>query len=387
METIEAKNVIIGAGAMGSAAAYHLAKRGEPVVLIEQFALGHARGSSHGAARITRHSYADARYARLMPPAFRAWKDLEADAGESLYIRTGGVSFSPPGVDYAARVAASLEELDVPHWQTSGREWSRRRPAFQLPDGYDVVFEPDAGMVAAARALEVQIERARVHGGARTRIIEQTPVRRIDLDGPHPIVLTDSLRLIADRLIVSAGAWVKRLLPGLPIPLRATRQQVLYVRPRDRVPFQIGRFPVFIYKGAGEEDAFYGMPEFLELGVKVARHAGPESDPDVEDPSVGEDYRATVRRFLQGHIPLLADAPIELTETCLYTVAPDDQFQVDFLTGRPDVIVASPCSGHGFKFSCLIGRVLADLVTTGYTPIAIDAWRIPPPLARDGTRP
>ena len=387
METIEAKNVIIGAGAMGSAAAYHLAKRGEPVVLIEQFALGHARGSSHGAARITRHSYADARYARLMPAAFRAWKDLEADAGESLYIRTGGVSFSPPGVDYAARVAASLEELDVPHWRTSGREWSRRRPAFQLPDGYDVVFEPDAGMVAAARALEVQIERARLHGGARTRIIEQTPVRRIDLDGPHPIVLTDSLRLIADRLIVSAGAWVKRLLPGLPVPLRATRQQVLYVRPRDRAPFQVGRFPVFIYKGAGEEDAFYGMPEFLELGVKVARHAGPESDPDVEDRNVGEDYRATVRRFLQGHIPLLADAPIELTESCLYTVAPDDQFQVDFLTGRPDVIVASPCSGHGFKFSCLIGRVLADLVTTGNTPIVIDAWRIPPPLARDGTRP
>src|SRR5215470_16483887 len=124
METIEARNVIVGAGAMGSAAAYHLSKRGEPVVLIEQFALGHDRGSSHGAARITRHSYADPRYARLMPAAFRAWKELEADAGEALYIRTGGVSFSPAGVDYAARVAASLEELEVPHWRGSGREFS-----------------------------------------------------------------------------------------------------------------------------------------------------------------------------------------------------------------------------------------------------------------------
>src|SRR5580692_11030417 len=106
METIEAKNVIIGAGAMGSAAAYHFAKRGEPVVLIEQFTLGHDRGSSHGAARITRHSYADVRYARLMPAAFRAWKELEADAGETVFFRTGGVSFSPPGVGYAAQVAA-----------------------------------------------------------------------------------------------------------------------------------------------------------------------------------------------------------------------------------------------------------------------------------------
>ncbi len=204
--------------------------------------------------------------------------------------------------------------------------------------------------------------------------------------GRRPVVLTDSLRLIADRLIVSAGAWVKRLLPGLPVPLKATRQQVLYFRPSDRAPFQIGRFPVFIYKGAGEEDAFYGMPEFLELGVKVARHAGPETDPDVEDRSVGEEYQSTVRHFLQGHIPLLADAPIDLTEVCLYTVAPDEQFQVNFLPGRTDVIVASPCSGHGFKFSCLIGRILADLATSGSTEIAIDLWRIPVPLAPEATR-
>src|SRR6516165_7482125 len=142
MESIEAKNVIIGAGAMGSAAAYHLAKRGEPVVLIEQFALGHDRGSSHGTARIIRHSYADARYARLMSEAFRTWKELEAEAGEALYVRAGGVSFSPPGVDYVAQVAANLKDLDVSHWRTSGREWSQRHAAFTLPGDYDVVFEP-----------------------------------------------------------------------------------------------------------------------------------------------------------------------------------------------------------------------------------------------------
>src|SRR5262245_27382086 len=158
MDTIETRNVIIGAGAMGSAAAYHLSKRGEPVVLIEQFALGHDRGSSHGAARITRHSYADPRYARLMPEAFRAWKELEADAGESVYIRTGGVSFSPPSVAYVAQVAANLEELGVPHWMGSGRTWNQRHPAFGLPPDYDVVFEPDAGLIAAARAVAIQVE-------------------------------------------------------------------------------------------------------------------------------------------------------------------------------------------------------------------------------------
>src|SRR5215471_4440401 len=183
MEEIDAKHVVVGAGAMGSAAAYHLAQRGEPVVLIEQFALGHDRGSSHGAARIIRHSYADARYARLMPEAFRTWRELEADAGEALYIRAGGVSFSPPGVDYVAQVADNLEDLGVAHRRTSGREWSRRQAAFTLPEDYDVVFEPDAGLLAAARAVALQVELARRHGGDRTKVIEQTPVRRIALDG------------------------------------------------------------------------------------------------------------------------------------------------------------------------------------------------------------
>src|SRR5271156_5512022 len=120
MQTRTVKNVVLGAGSMGSAATYHLAKLGQPVTLIEQFALGHDRGSSHGAARITRHSYADPAYARLMPTAFRAWRELEADAGEALYIRTGGVSFSPAAVDYTARVAANLSELGVAHWHAGG---------------------------------------------------------------------------------------------------------------------------------------------------------------------------------------------------------------------------------------------------------------------------
>src|SRR5262249_14182865 len=269
----------------------------------------------------------DARYARLMPEAFRTWKDLEAEAGEALYIRAGGVSFSPPGVDYVAQVAANLEDLGVAHWRTSGRERSRRQAAFTLPEDYGVVFGPDAGLLAAARAVALQVELARRHGGAGTQVMDGTPVRRLDLDGRRPVVVTDSARIAAERLIVSAGAWVKKLLPGLPVDLRATRQQVLYFRPGEPAPFRLGRFPVFIFMPAGDQDVFYGMPEFLGLGVKVARHAGPEIDPDVEERTVGEEYRSIVRRFLRGHVPLLADAPIDFTEICLYTLAPEEQFQ------------------------------------------------------------
>ncbi len=377
MEQIHAEYVIVGAGAVGSAAAYHLARRGKPVLLIEQFALGHDRGSSHGAARITRHSYADPDYARLMPAAFRAWRELEADAGEALYIRTGGVSFSPRGVDYAARVGANLRELGVPHWHGSGREWNDRQLSFSLPADYEVVFEPDAGVVKAARSLALQVELARRHGGPATQVLAQTPVEQIDLSGVHPILVAGKLKIVANRLIVAAGAWVSRLVSGLSVPLRVTRQQVLYVRPADRTSFGVGCFPVFIYKGHGEDEAFYGMPEFLEMGVKVARHAGPQVDPDCTDRTVGADYIALVRRFLRTHIPGLEPAPIETVETCLYTVAPDERFLVDYLPGRTDVLIASPCSGHGFKFSCLVGRVLADLLTSGATDVAVEAWRIP----------
>jgi sarcosine oxidase len=311
-----------------------------------------------------------------MPEAFRAWRELEADAAEALYVRTGGVSFSPSGVDYAARVAANLAELGVPYWRGSGRHWNQRRPAFSLPENYDVVFEPDAGMVAAARALAVQVGLAREHGDLRVQIIEHAPVTRIDLESSYPVVMTETARFEAERVIVTAGAWVSRLLPDLAVPFQVTRQQVLYLRPDDESSFRIGRFPVFIFKGTTDDAAFYGMPTFQGLGVKVARHGGPEVDPDIDDGEISDEYKSTVRRFLSGHIPALAEAKIDFTEICLYTVAPSDRFLLDFLPGRTDVIVASPCSGHGFKFSCLIGRVLADLAIDGETQIAIDPWRL-----------
>src|SRR5262245_19045836 len=188
MEQLHVRNVVIGSGAMGSATAYHLARRGEPVLLVEQFAIGHDRGSSHGATRITRHSYADQSYARLMLDAYRAWRELEADAGQNLYLRTGGISFCPPQVDYVARVASSLESIGIPHRRMNGRELKAVFPMFGFADDYDVVFEPDAGMLAAARAVSLQVDLARHLGGDRTVVLAESPVRRIDREATKPTV-------------------------------------------------------------------------------------------------------------------------------------------------------------------------------------------------------
>ena len=155
---------------MGSAAAYHLAKRGEPVVLIDQFPPGHQRGSSGGAARITRHSYADPVYARLMLDAFRAWRELERDVCQPLYIRTGGVSICPRSVDYVAQVASSLASIDIPHRRMTGEELNKALPVFGVPGDVDVVFEPDAGLIAAALAISRQVQFAREVGGDATEL-------------------------------------------------------------------------------------------------------------------------------------------------------------------------------------------------------------------------
>ncbi|QEH34156.1 Monomeric sarcosine oxidase [Aquisphaera giovannonii] len=377
MHDLQSRNVIVGGGAMGAAAAYALAARGEPVLLIEQFALGHDRGSSHGAARIIRHSYADPAYAGLMPAAFRAWRELEAAAAVPLFTRTGGVSLCPPGVDYVARVSACLGQLDVPHRRMAGADWNRANPAFGVPADHDVVFEPDAGMLAAARAVGLQLELARAVGGDRTLVLERTPVRSIDLDGPRPVVLADGVRVTAERLIVAAGAWADRLVPGLGVELAVTRQRVCYLRPEEPTPYRVGRLPAFIAMGAGPLEAFYGMPDFGGTTVKVARHGGLPTDPDLDDRAVTAADAAIVREFLRGCLPGLADAPLAAAETCLYTSTPDERFLVDFLPGRGDVLVASPCSGHGFKFSCLIGRILAEMAVDGASPIRPSAWDLP----------
>jgi sarcosine oxidase len=370
-------HIVLGAGVVGTAAACALARRGAPVALVDRFAFGHDRGSSHGAVRIIRHSYADARYARLMLPAYAAWRDLEADAGTTLHVRTGGVSVAPPGCDYVDRVAASLREIGVAHRVMGGAEWSARCAPFAVDPRHAVVFEPDAGLLLAERCRAALLDRATHHGGARTSLMPGTPIRRIDLDADRPTLVGEDLVLTADRLIVAAGSWTGALLPPLAATLTPTLQKVFYFRPEGADAYEVGRLPVFIYKGDADAcDAFYGTPAILGDGVKVARHGGPAVDPDA-DREITEVDREVVRRFLAGLLPGVGRAPIVKEETCLYTMAPDEDFVVGPLPGRPDVVVASPCSGHGFKFACLVGRLLADYALDGRPGIDTEGIRVP----------
>lgn len=378
------KVVVIGAGAVGTAAAYHLARRGAGVALVEQFAVGHDRGSSHGPSRIIRYSYADPLYARLMSEAFRCWLDLEADAGETLYFRTGGVSLCPPGLDYVDRVERSLIGLGVPHRRLTGAELRRLAPAFRVSDDEQVIHEPDIGILPAGRIVALNVGRAAHHGGGRFRLLEGFAVERIELEGERPVVVAANQRLEADRLIVAAGPWLARLVPALGVRLEVTRQSVFHFRPADPAPFAVGRLPVFIRKREVGHEAFYGLPDFAGSGVKAAlHHVGAGVDPDAVDRGIAGDDERRVRDCLEI-LPNLAEAPVERSHVCLYTVGPNEDFVVGPLPSRPEVVVASACGGHGFKFSQLVGRVLADYALNGGTPLDVDAWRPPAePLAAE----
>lgn len=381
MKVSKVDYLVLGAGAVGTAAAYHLARRGASVTLVEQFELGHEMGSSHGPSRVIRHSYADPVYARLMKDAYESWRALEADAGEVVLTPTGGVSLCPPELDYVSTVTSSLEAVGVPHRRMTGQELRRSYPTFQVRDDEDVVFEPAIGVLAASRIVRLQAELAARHGGERFRLLERTAAERLKLDGPAVVVRGE--RIEARTLLVAAGAWTKRLLPSLAVDLRISRQCVAHFRAVDPAPYAVGRFPVFIRQPAPGPEAFYGLPGLAGADVKLGIHHN-EDAADVErvDRTVSAADIERIRGAIRDLLPGLADAAVSAATICLYTVAPLENFVVGPLPDCPNVLVASACSGHGFKFANLVGRALAEMAMDGGTELDVSSWRVPAgPLA------
>jgi sarcosine oxidase len=368
--------VVIGAGAVGSAAAYQLAKRGEDVVLIEQFALGHDRGSSHGEARIIRHSYADPTSAMLMPAAYDSWRRLEAESGRCLVLRAGGISACARGEAYVENVTANLERIAIPHKRMTGADWNRGHDLFGLPHDSDVVYEPDAGVVLAERALAAMIEGAVSSG--RCEVRASCAVEWIDFESSRPVVhLRDGAPRAADRLVIAAGSWIGRLVPAISALFRPTRQRVFYFGPQPAERYRLGSMPIWIWMGLENDDRYYGMPHVLGAGVKAARHGGPDCDPDVIDQRVSPEEIGAIRGALGRIVPALGRTEPSRIETCLYTMTSDEGFAVDFWPGRDDIVIASPCSGHGFKFSCLVGEAIADLLLAAGARREFAPWRRP----------
>ena len=370
--------LIIGAGGMGSAAAYHLARDGRSVLLLEQFEIGHTRGSSHGESRIIRLSYEHPTYVQLAQAAYDLWAELETDAGTALVQRTGGLDLSAPfNPIFEARIA-SLSALRIRREVLTTDDIHHRFPVFRVADGTIGLYQADAGILPASQCVRVMIDRA-LHYGAV--VIEHSPVRSIRLDDHGADVQTNQAAYRCRKLIISAGPWAGPLLAslGISLPLAVTLEQYAFFHVQTREKFQPDRLPVFIHHGgpAGSQRFdYYGFPIFGHTGVKVGEHhAGPVVTADTRTFEVDAQRLQRLSEYARATLPA-TNGEVLQAATCLYTNTPDQHFIIDRLSAHPHVVFAAGFSGHGFKFAILVGRILADLATRGNTPYPIDLFSL-----------
>ena len=337
--------VVIGAGVMGSATARALARGGRTTLLLEQFQVGHTRGSSHGQARIFRFSYRDAQYVAMAQEALELWRELELESGKKLIRTTGGLDMGK-GIE---QNAAALDECGATYYMFDAAVMARRFPAIRVPEGQPVLFSPDSGVTAAYDAVRAFVASARSHGAA---LKEGIRVHGLEPRDGSVTIATGDGPIEAGTVVVTAGGWARSLLAtaGIDLPVRPTRETVAYFRLEVPVPTVVDW---------GQPTA-YALPD-PTLGLKAGEHiAGPLTDPD-EEGQPNEDSVTKIAGWVAEHYPD-ADPKPHFMETCIYTNTDDERF---ILERHGPIVIGSPCSGHGFKFAPLIGKRLAALTTEG----------------------
>ncbi len=359
--------IVVGCGAMGSAACYHLASRGLTVLGIDRFDIPNEMGSSHGNTRLIRKAYfEDPRYVPLAVAAFKMWRQLERENETTLLQSAGCLNIGPPDHECIRGVRRSVEEHNLPHELLNRDEIVRRWPIFR-PNELDVgVYESEAGILSPERCIEAQIAMARKRGAT---IHTHERVQRWEASVNGVAVTSHAAEYSCRNLVLCAGPWLGELAAELQPVLTVERKVQAWFRPTDAATFSHQRMPAFIH--FLPDRAFFGTPAIDERGVKFGRHHGGEitsADSVNREPTPHDE--SMVRSYLRQHVPDADGSPIEM-KVCLYTNTPDDHFVVGFHPHHRGVILAGGFSGHGFKFAPVIGAAIADLVAHGRTDFPI----------------
>jgi sarcosine oxidase len=354
--------LVVGLGAMGSASAYHLARRGLRVAGFDAHERGHALGSSHGRSRIIRKAYFEApAYVPLVLRAYELWRELEAASGRTLLTVTGGLMVGGPETALVAGALASAREHDLEHEHLSAQAVNARFPAYQLPESLEAVYEPDAGFLRPEACVDAHLTLAARLGA---ELHESEPVRSWSVEDRGVEVTTDRGHYVGERLVLTPGPWAPELLAELELPLTVQRIVNVHFEPRvtdDR--FAAGRCPVYLWEVP--EGVYYGFPELPAEGVKFGRHdAGTPTSAETIERRVSPDEVETLRVVLDRYMPGAGGSTLS-TLTCMYTVTPDWNFVLDRYPGTERVVFGCGFSGHGFKFASAIGEALAELVIDG----------------------
>jgi sarcosine oxidase len=360
--------IIAGLGAVGSAAAYHLAGRGLRVLGLDRYHPPHPLGSSHGGSRVIRETaFEHPRYVPLARRAYEKWRRLERDAGEALLHVTGVLFVGAPQSDLIVGTLASARHQDVAHELLDTAELARRYPALQRLDEAVGVFEPGGGWLDPERCVAASLRLA-AERGVSLRFEEA--LERWEPVGDGVVVTTARDRYRARRLLLAAGPWMPGLLDGAAGPLSVERQVQHWLSPASA---DGARLPIFIRQVP--EGVFYALPP-AGADIKVAvHHSGAATTPGTVDRTVSAGEVERVRALLERYAPALAGAH-RRAAVCLYTNSRDGHFVIDRLPAHPAVVVASPCSGFGFKFASAVGEILADLLQDRATAFDLAPFRI-----------
>jgi sarcosine oxidase len=367
--------IVIGLGGMGSAAAFHLARRGKRVLGLEQFELLHERGSSHGLTRIIRLAYHEhPSYVPLLRRSYELWHELEALAGEPLLITTGSIEGGPENGRTFRGALEAAQVHGLPHEVLDIAQLRRRYPAYgEFDPATRVVFQPQGGFLLAERTLLAHVNQAQANGAELHYHEPALEWQAVPQGGVR--VRTARAEYSADRLVICAGSWAGRVVPALAPYAVPERQVLAWLQPSRPELFSPERFPVFLLDV--EEGSYYGFPVHDVPGFKFGRyhHLREPMDPDDPDRSTRPDDEAILRAFAIRHFPEGA-GPTIMLKACLFTNSPDEHFVIDLLPDAPQVSVAAGFSGHGYKFCSLVGEVMADLAIDGATAHDIGLFRL-----------
>jgi sarcosine oxidase len=360
---------VIGLGAMGAHTVQQLAARGVKVIGLERFGPLHDKGSSHGDSRLIRLGYFEGpAYVPLLRRAYQNWRMLEAKVREPLLTITGVLQLGRPDSKVVSGVLASSKVHNLPHELLHPAAVRSRYSAFQIDDDEVAVFEPEGGFLRPEQAIIAALKLAGADGAVlhfNERVIG------IDPGDSGVLVVSDQGRYRVKKVIVAAGSYVGGLIPELRKHAVPIKQVVGWYQPRNGFVTALGRMPSFL-RDDGDGGIYFGFPALGPDGVKVGKHGHffEPIDPEKPNPAVNDADRAVLDGFMAKRLPAAAGNATGYI-TCRYTMLPGDDFLIDFLPGDRRIIVASPCSGHGFKFASVIGEILADLALSGETGLPI----------------
>jgi len=365
--------IVIGVGGMGSAAVYHLARRGLQVLGLEKHAIPHEMGSSHGYSRMIRYTLQEhPSYVPLVSRSYELWHEMEETAGEELMVTTGSIRAGAPDSPFFLNAQEACDLHSIPYEILTASEVNKRFPGYRFPEEISSVYQADGGFLLPERCIVTHVQAAERAGAD---VHSQETVLDWEVRGDGVQVRTDRDTYTAGRLVVTAGPWAANLVPELAAYAVPERQVMGWFQPKRPELYAAEAFPVFgVFT---EEGRYYGFPSHAVPGFKIGRahHLLQKVDPDAIDREVHPEDEDILRQAVNRYFPLAAGKLLD-GKTCMYTNTPDGHFMIGTLDGQPQVSVAAGFSGHGFKFASVIGEIMADLAQNAATEHDINLFRL-----------